>query len=345
MSKITIFPRYKKDEDNHTNSFMFLLQNFYKFYQNEFYKFILDTNDDNDIKEIASFYQQEKGTGSRPDGEFRQKAIHVIVETKNTNWFYDSQIESHMTKFDKNEEKIFITLVSSYSKGTIEKITKEIEKINEKEKVDIKYLPLTFDGALKKIRELIEYKPIKNLFFDEILEDFEDYIADERLHEKNTIWLKTFPSRETFDEDFESGIIYRDGKRTCDSIDYIGGYKNKAVCSIGKLIDVVYREVDDSKMVRYTHVFNDVDKREIIEMNIEKAIRFSKYGKETFDNTTHTFYITAGFEKCNFVKSTKRGAQNARWFNLNDVLGMNKEEIETKSIKDIADLISEKEWG
>ena len=115
MSRITIFQRYHEKENQHTNSFMLLLQNFYNFYQDEFYKFIFQNNEQNDI---VSFVQQEKGINSIPDGEFIQKAIHVIVETKDFDWFHSDQLEAHTKKFNENELKIFITLVPEYTKGS-----------------------------------------------------------------------------------------------------------------------------------------------------------------------------------------------------------------------------------
>lgn len=340
MSRITIFQRYHTKENQHTNSFMLLLQNFYNFYQEEFYKFIFQNNEVNDI---VTFVQQEAGDGSVPDGEFIQQAIHVIVETKDSDWFYSDQLEAHTKKFKPNELKIFITLAPSYNKNSHKETEELIKRINERENTDIVYLPLTYDGAISQIQKIVDGVQVHNQFFDEMLADYIEYVSDENLHEPNTLWLKSLPSGTSFDEDFETGIIYRDGIKPYADINFIGGYKNKAVRSIGKLIDVVYREFNGAPIYKHKIVEDEGLQKEV-ESRIEDAISKSKYGADSLNRCVHTFFVTSGFAACDFVKQSSGGVLNARWFNLNEILNLQKEEIENMELSKIAGLLNDKTW-
>ena len=139
--------------------------------------------------------------------------------------------------------------------------------------------------------------------------------------------------------------IYRDGIKPYADIDFIGGYKNKSVRSIGKLIDVVYRDIDDKNNPKYEHrLIDNIEQQKEIERRIENAIDKSKYGRSSLNRCLHTFYVTSGFKSCDFKKESEGGVLNARWFNLNEILNLTKEEILDKNVDEIAKLLSEKTW-
>lgn len=98
MSKpITLFSGYSQRENRVTNYCLLVLKMLYE--ENPKYLGEVLTGlvgEDVSGKIGVNFRQQERKEASVPDGLITQAPITVYIETKNFDWFYDTQLEAHV---------------------------------------------------------------------------------------------------------------------------------------------------------------------------------------------------------------------------------------------------------
>src|SRR5579859_7903244 len=110
---ITLFSGYSQKENRTTNYCLLILKMLYE--ENpKFLAEVLSSLVREDLGERigVKFRQQEKKTASVPDGLILQPAFTIYIETKNFDWFYDTQLEKHLAALDQETPgfKVLIAL-------------------------------------------------------------------------------------------------------------------------------------------------------------------------------------------------------------------------------------------
>ena len=99
MSKpITLFSGYTQRENRVTNYCLLVLKMLYE--ENPKYLGeVLSALVGEDVADKigVTFRQQERKASSAPDGLILQPSVTVYIETKNFDWFYDAQLERHLS--------------------------------------------------------------------------------------------------------------------------------------------------------------------------------------------------------------------------------------------------------
>jgi len=112
MSKsISLFSGYSQKENRTTNYCLLILKLLYE--ENPKYLGeVLATLIGEEVGDQVGvqFRQQEKRAKSVPDGLISQAAFTAYIETKNFDWFYDSQIERHLEALDGESQGLKILL-------------------------------------------------------------------------------------------------------------------------------------------------------------------------------------------------------------------------------------------
>ncbi len=110
MSSIHYFQRYSQPENVATNNTLLLFSRLYQHSSNKFKGFLNELLDDTDLEAGVIFNQQERGTGSVPDGSISQTSFKVIIETKMHQHFSVSQLSAHLSSFGNEEYQILLSL-------------------------------------------------------------------------------------------------------------------------------------------------------------------------------------------------------------------------------------------
>lgn len=235
---ISLFSGYSQKENRVTNYCLLLLKMLYE----ENPKFLADVLAGVVGESLSgdvgiSFRQQERKGSSIPDGLIVQQPLTIFLETKNFDWFYDDQLERHLTALnDAPGKKVLIAL------GNFEALEKKrfekIESICEHQyKGSIVFRAATFEdlvGALK-LDGLS-----KNI--SDAVSDFRDYLNEENLLPAWRDWLDVVNCA-GIPEDITVGGVYicpaKGGAYTHGRCRFFGMYKEKTVQLIAEIEAVV----------------------------------------------------------------------------------------------------------
>ena len=111
-ANISLFSGYNTKENRLTNYCMLVLKTLYDNNPKYLGEFLSSINENLSGLVGVKFTQQEKKKSSIPDGFISQDSFVIYIETKNYDWFYDSQLEAHLTALnkEKNGKKFLIAL-------------------------------------------------------------------------------------------------------------------------------------------------------------------------------------------------------------------------------------------
>lgn len=175
---ISLFSGYAQKENRTTNYCLLLLRLIYE----ENPKFLAEF-----LSQIAGekfgnaigiqFRQQERKGKSVPDGVILQSAMSIYIETKNFNWFYDSQIEDHLTELSMETPgpKLLIAL-SNFEENTGSRFAGIERLCRDKYRGEIEFAAVSFEDWITELKKLSVPKNVADF-----ISDFEAYIDTEGL--------------------------------------------------------------------------------------------------------------------------------------------------------------------
>ena len=108
---ISIFSGYSQKENRVTNYCLLVLKMLYEEnpkYLGEVLAGLVGEDISSHIG--VTFRQQERLQSGTPDGIIVQKSLRVHIETKNWDWFYDSQLENHLADLARENGGIKVLL-------------------------------------------------------------------------------------------------------------------------------------------------------------------------------------------------------------------------------------------
>ncbi len=329
MSKIHYFQRYSQRENVATNNTLLLFSRLYNNSIHKFNEFLNNLFENEEINVGLNFLQQSKNGLSVPDGSFKQPSFKVVIETKMHNNFDENQLINHLKAFSNEEKKILIGLSPTYmNKKSKEKIT-EISK-----KENVKFINVTFEKIVNSFRNsLVEY----DFELISIIDDFEEYCYQEGLIREDKFLMRILPCGPSFDINKKHKLYFAPADRGYTEHGYLGIYANKSVRGIGKIKNIIDADIKDGNI--------DIkkSKKNTTEEEAERIIDAIKETKETLGwniESGHKFFIMEEFYDTDFKKESKGGIMGARFFNLKDIIG------EEKNIltEELAKRLRENNW-
>lgn len=342
MSEITNFPTYKQKENILTNYTLFLFQRLYNYDLNKFQLFI-NTLIESDTNLVPKLYfgQQESTESSVVDGVISQKSFKILIETKNKKYYRTDQINNHLTGFEKEDRKILLLiggeiLESNKLENIREKTVTEYNKNIDDDNI-VELYNTSFNQIIKTFREVIEEFDVE---MQNLVDDYEAFCEKKKVLNKKSVRMRVVPCGTTYDLNMKYDLYYMSAPRGYRSHKYIGLYKNKCIQAIGEIKKISQIEMEEGKEDIKVIEGDKLNKEE--EEIIFKAIKeaYDRYGDKV--NKDHRFFIVDKFYETEYKKTSKYGVQNARYYNLENILGEDITEVDGVSV--IADKLKDYEF-
>lgn len=339
--KVHYFQRYTQKENVATANTMLLISRLYRESTSKFFDFLQALLSSNKSNFEVNFTLQEYHKDSVPDATISQPSFKIIVETKMKNTFKKSQLLSHLKSFDHSDYKVLLTLASEKMSKTIKKdFENELKEYNEKVNQPLKepyiqHINITFEEIIKLLDDLLEEKDYK---MREILNDYIDYCVDSQLLPNYESWktLRMQLSGTTYDFNTAHNVYYDKADRGFRPHEYLGLYRNKKIEAIGKICTQIVTNFDKKDPYIIEKGTLTEKHKEIIQQAIEDSYNYG------YDLTSipHRYFFVDQFYNTNYNKVSKGGAQGTRYFDISDILNLDK----PISTDELATRLDEKEW-
>lgn len=337
--KIHYFQRYHKGEDVATANTMLLMSRLYSYSPNKFFQLLKDLFfSDIDFDPELSFNLQENNKDSRPDATIFQPSFKLVIETKLTDWFYQSQLMNHLKSFKNEQYKVLVTISSVLMEsGKKEQVDKAIADYNTEFQTNIIHVNTTFEGLAQGIQEVLSDRDYD---MQDVLDDYCEYCRNDGLIYVSDAWKKMRMqlAGTTFDFNIAENVYYDNIERGFSPHDYLGLYKQKSIRAVGKLEAVITAVLIDGEL-KY-----NVERGQLTEDRINKislAIEDGKRYGYTLD--ANRFFFVDNFYETDFPKISKGASMGTRFFDLKHILQIEGDEL--PDTKTIADSLREKSWN
>ncbi len=346
MANIHYFQRYHSKENVHTANAFLLINRLYQYKPQYFYSFLetLAEDEQYDYDFRLSMRLQERSENKKsstiPDAMIIQQGYRLCVEAKIGDWFHIGQVKGHLKSFDKldTKYKIFLTLSNENECRIGDEIRNLIDEFNKSKKLfneeRLIYKHLTFESLIERIESFLLDRDYE---FEEILNDYRDYCSEQGLIDNKYQLMKAYAVSQTLEINKKLNLYYR---KSTDNIkaDMLGLYCNKKIVAIGKIYKTVKASMPNGKL-KLTDCKQITDEEY---ENIKEAIIDSKRYGYNLETVEHNFFLVEKFEDCEFIKTSKGGMFGGRMFALESSYGI--KDIRKKSLKEIADELSQKSW-
>lgn len=321
---ISLFSGYNSAENRTTNYCLLVLKTLYEDnpkYLAEVLSALLGEN----LGELVgvSFRQQERKKSSVPDGLISQRAFTIYIETKNWDWFYDSQLEAHLEALDAESPgvKILIAL-GNFDNSETDRFNGIAALCAEKYRKTIAFAAFAFEDLLSACEDLTGLS--KNL--TDMLTDFRIYLTQQGLLSS---WerLLDVVNCAGLPQEVIDGNVYlcpaTGGNYNHSRSKFFGMYRNKGVERVAVIDAVVDLESPDSARLKWKNTKgHDAD---FISLAREKHARW-----RAGDYPTRVFLLSP-LEETAFHKSTKGGMQQSkRYFDVGALAASDAKDLATK---------------
>lgn len=237
--EISLFSGYNQKENRHTNYCLLLLKQIYE--ENpRFLDEVLDgiTGGEGDSIIGVQFRQQQKYSGTIPDGVIKQQPFTLFVETKNSDWFHDDQLENHIDTLDDEYvgQKVLIAL-SKFEDGHDGRFDHVQELCREKYDQRVVFSALSFEEFLEAV--CVDGLP-KTL--QDTIDELEAYMDSQNLLPDWKYKLDVCNCANTIDHPVSYNVYTcpaTGGSYSHKRSRYFGAYKNNHAQYVSEILGVV----------------------------------------------------------------------------------------------------------
>lgn len=317
--EISLFSGYNQKENRHTNYCLLLLKQLYE--ENPgFLSEALDgiTGGEGDSIIGVQFRQQQKHENTVPDGVITQQPFTLFIETKDSDWFYNDQLESHLDALDDEYvgQKVLIAL-SKFSDGYEGRFEDVEELCRERYEGRVVFSALSFEEFLEAVR--VDGLP-KNL--KDTIDELERYMDSENLLPDWKYKLDVCNCVNSLEGQYQHKVYIcpaTGGSYSHKRCRYFGAYKNKQAQAVAEILGVVeLNSKDPSEANIQWRNTEDLTDEELIEMAIERKYAFWPDRVEDA-----RVFVLGEIHDTSFRKDSKGGMLGSkRYFNI-DSLGVN----------------------
>lgn len=305
--EISLFNDYHTKENILSNHCGVMLKLLYEENPKSFEEVISTLTSSQDFVINPSFQQQVKKTSSIPDIVIEQKSFSIYFETKTFDWFYNDQIDRHLSGFKKENDYNILFLLSNFENDNLaEKFKSQIDKA--KEEFDITLSPISFEqliGVLENVETSDE--------FQTFLTEFRDFL-ERNNHLPTWKYLLDVVNcsgsiHEVHDNDIymcpDTGGMYKHQRAK-----YFGGYKNKNVKYIHEVKALVVVEKGGKEAyVRWNN--GDAADKELIK-EAKAKINLFEFRKSEINERNLQVFLLENKEETNFRKSSSGGLYGSK---------------------------------
>ena len=313
MSRVSHFQRFSQPENHATNNTLLLLRYFYQSSPFKIEK-VLASLLDTDLSIGLSFDQQVKGEASTPDALIAQEQLRIYIETKRFGVLDSEQIRRHIksiagkTESLRGEGAILIGL-------TKEPIADSDRKalVLAAQEQGVTFAALTFTQITEALRAQcadFEQELIS------IVDDYENYLANEGLLEVRNQWLVVFPCGTSIADNARFGLYYEPATRPSKrNYRFIGIYNQKAVSYVGAVQTIAVATFDGG-----TSSLSE----EVGQLTDEQRTRIARVVDETryydLKAGSHRFYLVDSFMSTDCRKTSPQGIWGLRYLDLSKLI-------------------------
>ncbi len=330
--KIHYFQRYHSKENVATANTMLLLSRLYSYSSDKFFSFLKSQYFSDSFEPEISFTLQKKNNESIPDAIISQESFKIVVETKMSDWFHTDQLIHHLGSFSNEKYKVLLTLAPVLMNDkTKSEFETELAEYNRANSCCIMHINTTFEELANAVSDVIDDRDYD---MQSVLEDYIDYCNTDKLIISSDSWkyVRMQLSNATFEYNFVHNMYWVRSSVNFRSTDYIGLYRNKSMCAIGKISSIIIfsPDDDDEKFA--------VQKGKLTEE--QKALIFDAAAKYSITEP-HRIYFVEKYFQTDFRKITQGAPMGGRVFDLTQILGT----TELPNTEKIAEQLKKKTWN
>lgn len=334
--KIHYFQRYHSKENVITGNTLLLISRLYHYSPSKFHSFLksLVGAEFQDFDTDVRFDTQIKNIDSVPDGAIKQNSFNIVVETKLGKGFDLPQIKKHLSTFEQETYQVMLTL-SPFGMVTeqVKQVSDSVKDENQANNKRIKHIHTTFENLIALMSDVIEDKDYE---FLDILEDYKECCSHEGLIKNKDRWMRAVPVGKSFDDNLKYSLYHDPVTRGFSDHGFIGLYKEKAICAVGKIVNIIKAEKVNGKLVvsDSTSPVTAEQKQNILN-SIDAASRF-----DWNVDVGHQFFCVDKFYETKYVKSTKGPLQGTKFFDLDTLFSKNT----ARTAENISNELNGKSW-
>ena len=326
---VSLFSGYSQRENRVTNYSLLILKMIYEEnpkYLGEILGAIVGEDISNHVG--VSFRQQERQATTVPDGLIVQLPLTIFIETKNWDWFYDEQLEGHLSSLDNKSHGIKVLLALGNFEADRSDRFNELHTLCETQyKRSILFQAVTFEDFLNKL----QLPGLSKNLLDAIA-DFKTFLNEENLLPSWKDWLDVVNCA-GLPSDITEGQVYMcpasGGAYSHDRCRYFGMYRSKRVELVAEIEAVV--DVDANSTTLKWNNISDADS-DIKNRALTKANKLRPKERPL------RVFLLGPLKETDFRKDTPGGMQGSKqYFNISH--------LGAKNASDLADRLKGRCWS
>ena len=337
MASIHYFQRYSQKENVVTNNTLLLLGRLYEEDSEKFQK-LLTGLCSQEIEVGPSFYQQQKGKNSIPDGVIHQNSYRLLIETKLGENYGLDQLKNHLQSFGHEQTQILFSLGRSKPSLTfIEQLIHATDAYNAVSAKNITFIALTFHELIEQFRDTLHDFDNE---LNALIADYAAFCQEEGLLPIERNLMRAVLASKTFNENLRFGVYY--DKRGFTPHQYIGLYKDKAIRAVGKITQIVRADISSAEdNIKFLLAESAIVSHAEAVIRIREVVNDAAKTRGWDISKGHYFFLVERFETTLFKKTSKNSLMGTKFFNLK---GLQDSSSELPSTKEIADNLKSKTW-
>ena len=262
-----------------------------------------------------TFEQQIRGDASVPDALITQEPLHIFIETKRGGDLDSEQIRRHFKSIAQHQTGVTRGLGTILIGLTKEPIAESDRKALAADAAmqGITFAAVTFSQIVEALRaQCADFE--RELL--SIVEDYESYLAEERLLEERNQWLVVFPCGTSLTENARFALYYEPPSRPCKrNYRFIGVYNHKTVAYVGTVEAIAVATSCDG-VLSFTEEAGQLT--ESHRKRITSAIEETPY--YDLKAETHRFYVVDSFVPTDARKTSAGGIMGLRYLDLSKIV-------------------------
>jgi uncharacterized membrane protein len=302
--RVSLFSGYDQGENRTTNYCLLLMQLMYSESPGLLGEFLTNlVGEEVGSRVGVQFHQQVSRGSSVPDGLISQAAFQIFIETKESDWFHDDQLEQHLNNMkDEPGLKILLAL-SNFETDTQTRFSHIKDLCRERYSGSVAFRAATFEEFLAAI-------PTDSLprSLQDVVKDFRSYLDNRNLLPR---WkdLLDVVNCVRIPEDIERHGVYicpaAGGAYNHARCKYFGMYGNKRVSKVALIRGVVEVYSEDAAKMQWS---NADETQKSLEAEAIEKIRAARgeYPSRVF--------LLGDLCETNFVKDSRGGMMGSKQY-------------------------------
>ena len=298
--ELSFFSDYHQKENIVTNYCGLIMKMIYEDNPKGFEEVLVAlTEGKTDINLGPKFKQQLRKQKSIPDLVILQDPIAIFFENKLSNWFYNDQVERHISAFGENNGTNILFLMSNDNVVDVAKLNNAISKAKQS---NVLLQPISYEDFIDALSIAVE-----SPFLRTVLDEFTEYLDRSNLLPKWKYLLDVVNCAGSLEEVKRGVYVCPDsgGAYSHRRARYFGAYADKKVSWLFQIDAVVVVDADNTCRMKWNNTEN---KKNVL---IERAVEYvSKYRKK--DQESLQVFLLSNRTSTDFLKTTSGGMPQSK---------------------------------